>query len=161
MSVGGITIGPVELVRAERLLLRNWEESDLAAFFELYSRDEVTRWLGTPPRRPVTSEAEALERLRRWREHERGFAAPLGLWAMVPDTVDGTPGQPVGTALLLPLHDAGGPAGLTEVGWHLHPRHQAPGVLIEPERKEWTWRSTRRVWTRIRSAGGSRRVTNG
>jgi RimJ/RimL family protein N-acetyltransferase len=44
----------VELARTGRLLLRRWEEHDLPAFFDLYSRDEVTRWLGPHPRRALT-----------------------------------------------------------------------------------------------------------
>ena len=38
---------------------------------------------------------------------------------------------PVGTILLLPLADADGPTGLTEVGWHLHPDHQGQGLATE------------------------------
>ena len=75
---------PVELVRTERLLLRHWEEPDLEAFFDLYSREDVVRWLGAHPRRPLATMEEARERLGRWRAHERGLAAPLGLWAIVP-----------------------------------------------------------------------------
>jgi len=113
------------------LLLRHWDKSDVAAFFDLYSRDEVTRWLGAHPRRPLTAEAEARERLARWREHERGLSAPFGLWAIVPCAAGARPGQPVGTLLLLPLSDDSGPTGLVEVGWHLHPRHQGQGLATE------------------------------
>src|SRR5580704_5223263 len=74
----------MELLRTGRLLLRHWDESDVAAFFDVYSREEVARWLGAHPRKPVTTVAEARERLGRWREHERGLSAPLGLWAIVP-----------------------------------------------------------------------------
>jgi RimJ/RimL family protein N-acetyltransferase len=123
----------VELVRTERLLLRRWDESDLAAFFDLYSREDVVRWLGAHPRRPLASAREARERMRRWREHERGLAAPLGLWAIVPCT-EGTAGPPAGTLLLLPLSDGGEPTGLTEIGWHLHPQHQGQGLATEAAR---------------------------
>lgn len=44
----------MELARTGRLLLRRWEEDDLPAFFDLYSRDDVTRWLGPHPRRALT-----------------------------------------------------------------------------------------------------------
>jgi RimJ/RimL family protein N-acetyltransferase len=43
----------MELLRTDRLLLRHWDESDLAAFFDLYSQEKVARWLGEHPRRPV------------------------------------------------------------------------------------------------------------
>jgi RimJ/RimL family protein N-acetyltransferase len=31
----------------------------------------------------------------------------------------------------LPLSDANGPTGLTEVGWHLHPQYQGQGFATE------------------------------
>ena len=124
----------MELLRTDRLLLRHWDESDLAAFFDLYSREDVTRWLGAHPRRPLATVADAQERLGRWREHERGLSPPLGLWAIVPWAARGLPGQPVGTLLLLPLSDDDGPTGLVEVGWHLHPQHQGQGMATEAAR---------------------------
>jgi len=119
----------MELLRTPRLLLRHWEESDLPAFFDLYSRDDVMRWLGPHPRRTVASLDEARERLARWRARERDLDPPLGLWAVVP-LAPGTP-PPAGTVLLMPLADAEGPTGLIEVGWHLHPKHQGQGLATE------------------------------
>jgi RimJ/RimL family protein N-acetyltransferase len=127
-------LSAMELLRTDRLLLRHWEESDVAAFFDVYSRDEVTRWLGEHPRRPVTTAAEAQERLGRWREHERGLSAPFGLWAIVPAAAGAAPGRPVGTLLLLPLSDGDGPTDLAEVGWHLHPDFQGRGFATEAAR---------------------------
>jgi RimJ/RimL family protein N-acetyltransferase len=124
----------MELLRTGRLLLRQWAESDLAAFFDLYSREEVVRWLGAHPRRPLATLAGAQERLGRWRSHGRGLSPPLGLWAIVPCGSGMLPGQPVGTVLLLPLSDDEGPTGLVEVGWHLHPRHQGQGLATEAAR---------------------------
>jgi RimJ/RimL family protein N-acetyltransferase len=121
----------MELLRTDRLLLRHWDEPDLGAFFDLYSREDVARWLGAHPRRPLATVGEAWERLGRWRSHERGLARPLGLWAVVPWEAGTQPGLPVGTALLLPLSDGDGPTGLVEVGWHLHPQHQGQGLATE------------------------------
>jgi len=124
----------VELLRTERLLLRHWEESDLPAFFDLYSREDVMRWLGPHPRRTLTTPEEARERLGRWHAREREFDPPLGLWAIVP-LIPRTPRpQPVGTIPLVPLTDASGPTGLIEVGWHLHPQHQGRGLATEAAR---------------------------
>src|SRR5580704_17443142 len=114
----------MELLRTDRLLLRHWEEPDLAAFFDLYSREDVVRWLGAHPRQPLATAAEARKRLGRWREHERGLYPPFGLWAVVPCAAGALAGQPAGTLLLLPLSDGDGPTGLVEVGWHLQPRYQ-------------------------------------
>jgi RimJ/RimL family protein N-acetyltransferase len=121
----------VELLRTQRLLLRRWEEPDVPAFFDLYSREDVMRWLGPHPRRAVATADEARERLRRWHAREGELEPPLGYWAVVPRTE--LP-QPVGTIPLLPLADASGPTGLTEVGWHLHPRHQGRGLATEAAR---------------------------
>jgi RimJ/RimL family protein N-acetyltransferase len=123
----------MELLRTDRLLLRHWDEADVAAFFDVYSREEVARWLGVHPRKPVATVAEARERLGRWREHERGLSPPLGLWAIVPYAA-GAPGPPVGTLLLLPLSDDDGPTDLVEVGWHLHPDFQGRGLATEAAR---------------------------
>ncbi len=126
----------MELLRTDRLLLRNWDESDVAAFFDVYSRAEVARWLGAHPRTALATQAEAQERLGRWREHERGLSPPLGLWAIVPyaAAAPGQPGVPVGTLLLLPLSDDDGPTDLVEVGWHLHPDFQGRGLATEAAR---------------------------
>ena len=121
----------MELLRTPRLLLRHWEESDLPAFYDLYSRDDVMRWLGSHPRHTLATLDEARERLDRWHARERDLDPPLGLWAIVP-LVPGMPSPPpVGTVPLLPLSDADGPTGLIEVGWHLHPRHQGQGFATE------------------------------
>jgi len=119
----------VELLRTERVLVRHWEESDLPAFFDLYSRDDVMRWLGPQPRRALTTPEEARERMRRWHAREQELAPPLGLWAIVPLDLGPRPGQPAGTVPLLPLADASGPTGLVEVGWH--PRYQGQGIATE------------------------------
>jgi RimJ/RimL family protein N-acetyltransferase len=119
----------VELTRTPRLLLRHWEEADLPAFFDLYSRDDVTRWLGSHPRRALATMDEARERLARWRAGAGRLDPPLGMWAMVPLSPAGQ--HPVGTLLLMPLMDADGPAGLPEIGWHLHPGYQGQGLATE------------------------------
>jgi RimJ/RimL family protein N-acetyltransferase len=120
----------VELLRTERLVLRNWEKADLPAFFDLYAREDVTRWLGAHPRRALATEEEARERLDRWHARERELEPPLGLWALVP-LVPGAQPRPVGTIPLLPLADASGPTGMIEVGWHLHPDHQGRGYATQ------------------------------
>ena len=119
----------MELLRTPRLLLRQWEDSDAQAFYDLYSRDEVMRWLGPHPRRVLASPEEARDRLHGWQAYGQGLDPPLGLWAMVP--TDAQEPVPVGTILLLPLADASGPSGLIEVGWHLHPQHQGQGLATE------------------------------
>ena len=126
----------MELLRTPRLLLRNWEEPDLPAFFDLYSREDVMRWLGPHPRRALATLDEARERMDRWHDRERAIDPPLGLWAIVPllSPTGSRPTEsrpPVGTIPLVPLADASGPAGLVEIGWHMHPRQQGKGFATE------------------------------
>jgi len=87
------------------------------------------RWLGPHPRRALATMDEARERLARWSAGTRRLDPPLGMWAMVPLSPAGE--RPAGTLLLMPLADAGGPAGLLEIGWHLHPRRQGQGLATE------------------------------
>ena len=119
----------MDLLATSRLRLRHWREDDVQAFFDIYSRDEVVRWLGPAPRRTLTTLDEAAVRLGRWRDHAATLTPPLGLWAivLVADDTD----RPVGTALLQPLRDADGPTGDVEIGWHLHPDHQGQGIATE------------------------------
>ena len=125
-------------MRTERLVLRRWEEADLAAFFDLYSRDDVMRWLGPQPRRAVATLDQARKGLRGWQARERDLELPLGFWAVVPLVPAAS--SPAGTIALLPLDEAGEPAGqaeagepdgLIEVAWHLHPDHQGRGLATE------------------------------
>jgi RimJ/RimL family protein N-acetyltransferase len=52
----------------------------------------------------------------------------MGLWAVAEKLADTSP---LGTVLLLPLHDARGPTSEVEIGWHLHPAHQGRGIATE------------------------------
>jgi RimJ/RimL family protein N-acetyltransferase len=112
----------MELLCTGRLRLRAWtaQPGDLDRLEDLYSRDEVTRWLGGPP---TISAAELVER---WRlVHELN---PVhGCWAVCP--LDG--GPPAGTVLLKPLPRG---VGEVEVGWHLHPDSWGRGYATEAAR---------------------------
>ena len=130
-STSSTSVPIVDLLQTPRARLRHWHIDDLPAFYDLYSRWEVMRWLGAPPRRAVTDLDEARARLARWQGLEADLAEPYGLWALVP--LEGT-GDPVGTVLLLPLRDADGPTAEVEVGWHLHPDHQGRGLVTEAAR---------------------------
>jgi RimJ/RimL family protein N-acetyltransferase len=110
---------------ADRIELRPWHEDDVDAVFDLYSRWEVMRYLGSNPR-VLTDTAQAAAKIEAWQQ----FEGPLhGVWAIVPDGG----GIPLGTALmkLLPLSGSGDPSADTEVGWHLHPDAWGHGYASE------------------------------
>ena len=119
----------MDLLATSRLRLRHWREDDVEALLDIYSRDEVTRWLGPQPRSTVSTLEEAASRLGRWRDYGATLDSPCGVWAIVL-TADDTD-LPVGTALLLPLRDADGPTDKVEIGWHLHPDQQGQGFATE------------------------------
>jgi RimJ/RimL family protein N-acetyltransferase len=108
-----------------RLIARDWTAGDADAAFAIYGRDEVTRWLGPQPRRPVESLAQMRQVLDR--HIARGREQPgFGLWAIELRTT----GQVVGAVLLSPL------PGDTEVeiGWHLNPDYWGAGYATEAGR---------------------------
>jgi len=113
----------MSVMETERLVIRMWTDdpADLDRLRDIYSRDEVMRWLGGGS---VTSDAPVL--LERWRAvHERD--SRLGCWAIeVRDT-----GVVAGTLLLKPLP---GDGGEIEVGWHLHPDSWGHGYATEAAR---------------------------
>jgi RimJ/RimL family protein N-acetyltransferase len=107
-----------QLLRTGRLRLRPWTTSpaDIARLTDIYSRDEVTRWLGGAP--TVTAE----ELVARWAAvHDLDMR--FGCRAIeLPD------GAVAGTVLFKPLPNG---VGEVEVGWHLHPDSWGHGYATE------------------------------
>lgn len=117
------------MLRTRRLLLRPFTDEDIDRIFDIYSRWEVSRWLGATPRAMRTRD-EAVERLAKWREVSTADEQ-LGIWAV---QVRAT-GVLAGTALFkhLPNSD-GSPPTDVEVGWHLHPDCWGHGYATEAAR---------------------------
>ncbi|MDI1459447.1 GNAT family N-acetyltransferase [Catellatospora sp. KI3] len=115
-----------------RLVIREWADTaaDVDRTFDIYRRDEVTRWLGMPV--PLTTREQARAAVLRRIE---GYAAQpgYGLWAVqVRDT-----GLVAGSVALKPLPepDDGVPgAGEVEIAWHLHPDSWGHGYATEAAR---------------------------
>ncbi len=73
-------MGGVTILETERLFLRPWQPDDAEFVFDLYSRWEVQRFIGTHPR-IMTNMAEAVERIDRWRALDHPVQ---GIWAVQP-----------------------------------------------------------------------------
>jgi RimJ/RimL family protein N-acetyltransferase len=109
-----------------RLIARDWTAADLEAAFAIYGRDEVARWLGPQPRRPVASLVQMRQVLDR--RITRGREQPdYGLWAVELRAT----GQVVGAVLLSPLP---GDDSAVEIGWHLNPDFWGAGYATEAGR---------------------------
>jgi len=116
----------MEYFSTTRLVARDWEAADAQAAFNIYGREEVMRWLGPQPRRPVASldlMRDQLDRMIARGPEEPGY----GLWAAALRTS----GEVVGAALLQPLP---GGDGEVEIGWHLNPDHWGHGYATEAGR---------------------------
>jgi RimJ/RimL family protein N-acetyltransferase len=115
----------VEHFSTARLVARDWTPGDAEAAFAIYGRDEVTRWLGPQPRRPVASLAQMQQALDR-RIAAADAQPDYGLWPVELRTT----GQVVGAVLLsrLPGDSA------VEIGWHLNPDYWGAGYATEAGR---------------------------
>ncbi|HEY2551195.1 MAG TPA: GNAT family N-acetyltransferase [Streptosporangiaceae bacterium] len=109
-----------------RLIARDWAAADAEAAFAIYGRDEVARWLGAHPRRPVESLAQMRQVLGR-RIASRELTPQYGLWALELRAT----GQVAGAVLLSPLP---GDGQAVEIGWHLNPDHWGAGYATEAGR---------------------------
>ncbi|MEV4820872.1 GNAT family N-acetyltransferase [Micromonospora sp. NPDC049274] len=122
------------VLTTERLILRDWTDdpADLARIYDIYRRPEITRWLGAAPGLPLTDPAQAVDRLRLWRERHAADHGRYGTWAIeVRET-----GLVAGTALLKPLpgRDEAVRTEDIETGWHLHPDSWGHGYATEAAR---------------------------
>jgi RimJ/RimL family protein N-acetyltransferase len=108
----------VEELRTARLRLRAWTTSaaDLARLTDIYSREEVSRWLGGPP---SVSPEELVARWALVHDLDQRFGCRA---IELPD------GSVAGTVLFKPLPNG---VGEVEVGWHLHPDSWGHGYATE------------------------------
>lgn len=118
-------VDPLSLLTL-RLQLRAPNDDDVDFVLDMYSRPEVTRYLGTRDWTETTEE-QALSRIRRYRGH---FTESTGFWLV--ETRHSR--LRLGFVLLKPIPvSAGVEEGKQEVeiGWHLHPEAQGCGYAAE------------------------------
>jgi RimJ/RimL family protein N-acetyltransferase len=108
----------------ERLVVRDWDNSDVDRVYDIYRRWEVSRWLGAQPRAMPDLDAAA-QTIERWKQRSTG--PTYGIWAVE----ERANGVVAGTVLLSPLP---GDGGEVEVGWHLHPDAWGRGLATESAR---------------------------
>jgi RimJ/RimL family protein N-acetyltransferase len=106
----------------ERCVVRNWRPSDAERVFDIYSRWEVARWLGSTPK-AMEAREEADRLVERWGQVNRD-EPKTGRWAVERKS----DGVVAGTVILVPLS---GGDGEYEVGWHFHPDSWGQGLATE------------------------------
>ncbi len=118
------------IAETERLIVREWTDSrsDVERNYDIYSREEVTKWLGMSRLLADLDESEKLNqrRMAMYDKHEGRY----GIWA-VQRKDDGVV---AGSVLLVPLPEPsdGIPGtGEVEIGWHLHPDSWGHGYATE------------------------------
>jgi RimJ/RimL family protein N-acetyltransferase len=120
---------PRVVFETDRLIVRDWADSDGDRVFDIYRRWEVARWLGADPR--VMPDRNSASRvIERW--NERNQDPVYGIWA-VEERTSGIVG---GTVLLVPLPEPADDSGKgeVEVGWHFHPDAWGRGLATESAR---------------------------
>ncbi len=119
--------GVADLLRTERLVIRDWAEDDATAALAVYGDPEVARWL-TPAIETVADLADMQKLLQRWIAEAQDGEAGLGHWAVtLADT-----GDVIGGVSLHPL-----PVGEqdVEIGWQVAPAHWNHGYGSEAGRE--------------------------
>jgi RimJ/RimL family protein N-acetyltransferase len=114
----------------DRCVVRNWRQTDAERAFDIYSRWEVAKWLGSTPK-AMESREQADRLVERWGQLNRDDPK-AGRWAVERKS----DGVVAGTVILLPLS---GGDGEYEVGWHLHPDSWGQGLATESARGALAW----------------------
>jgi RimJ/RimL family protein N-acetyltransferase len=116
-----VSIDEPAVAETERLVVRQWRlDDEVDRYLDIYSRDEVVRWLGGPP---VHDRGRAIELIER-NAARLAIDPRFGWWAVVPRAT----GVPAGSVLLKPLPNG---EGEIEIGWHLHPDSWGIGLASE------------------------------
>lgn len=123
---------PEPVFETERLVVRDWRDDEADRMFDMYSRPDVVRFLGSVPTPQTSLEvAQArIDRAQRRNAEERAAGAPYGWWAVEVRVT----GRVAGTVALVPVDGSREPDAPVEVAWALHPDSQGQGYATEAAR---------------------------
>jgi RimJ/RimL family protein N-acetyltransferase len=119
-----------ELLRTDRLLVRDWSVADADAALKIYGHDNVSRWLHELNRIPDAVAMQAV--LQGWITEQGEMTPGTGRWALV---LRGE-GVLVGGISLLPMPV---PEADVEIGYQLAPEYWGHGYLTEGARALARW----------------------
>ena len=111
-----------ELLRTERLLVRDWSVADAEAALKIYGHDNVIRWLHELDRIPDVAAMHVV--LRGWAAEQSEMAPGTGRWALI--LLD--EGALIGGIRLLPMPV---PEADVEIGYELAPEYWGRGYITE------------------------------
>jgi RimJ/RimL family protein N-acetyltransferase len=119
-----------ELLRTDRLLVRDWSVADAEAALKIYGHDNVIRWLHQLDRVADAAAMQAV--LQGWVAEQSGMVPGTGRWALV--LRDGE--ALVGGISLLPMPV---PEADVEIGYQLAPEYWGRGYITEAARSLARW----------------------
>jgi [ribosomal protein S5]-alanine N-acetyltransferase len=119
-----------ELLRTDRLLVRDWSVADAEAALKIYGHDDVSRWLYELKRIPDTAAMRMV--LQGWTDEQNDMAPGTGRWALV--LIDGS--ALVGGITLLPMPV---PEADVEIAYQLAPEYWGRGYITEAARALARW----------------------
>lgn len=116
---------PTWPISTDRLLLRPYAESDLAAFADIYGRPEIVRYL--------YEQTRSTEKVREYIKDRLGNVAleKVGDHLSIAVARKEDPGTAIGTAMLLWVSEEHAQG---EVGYTMHPDHHGKGYATEVTR---------------------------
>jgi [ribosomal protein S5]-alanine N-acetyltransferase len=119
-----------ELLRTDRLLVRDWSVADADAALKIYGHENVSRWLYDLDRIPDAAAMQAV--LQGWVDEQGDMAPGTGRWALVLLNGDALVG---GISLIpIPVPDAD-----IEISYQLAPEYWGRGYITEVARMLAQW----------------------